>query len=115
MCLINDCSQGDASSDDDADATPETGSVEKLSKLKMTIQTEWTNKRPTTTTSKDDTSIAEKVRRKRKRNRTIDYADLPSGGSDTWCGKVAGYSQRKFEAEPVFATEIAKVKIPASV
>jgi len=106
--------QGDESSDEDE--TTETESVEKSLKTKIKSKNDWVNKRatpattsPSITTSKDDTSIVEKVRRKRKRNRTIDYADLPNGG-DTWCGKVAGYSQRKFEQEPVFSTELSKVK-----
>ena len=108
--------QGDESSDDND--TTETESVKKTTEKKIfnsNSSNEWMSKRTTSaSTSKDDASIVEKCRRKRKRNRTIDYGDLPNGG-DTWCGKVAGYSQRKFEPEPVFSTELSKVRFLSSV
>ena len=79
---------GDESSDENDDTETETRSVEKLSKVKIQIKTEWLSNQRTSNNvvgpSKDDSSISEKVRRKRKRNRTLDYADLPSGGSDLW-------------------------------
>jgi hypothetical protein len=77
------------------------------------IKTEWLTKRSAPITeAKDDASIPDKARKKRKRNRTVDYAELPSAGSaDVWSATVAGYSQRKFEPEPVFSTELSnKVK-----
>ena len=79
---------GDESSDENDDTETETRSVEKLSKVKIQIKTEWLSNQRTSNNvvgpSKDDSSISEKVRRKRKRNRTLDYADLPSGGNDLW-------------------------------
>ena len=81
---------GDESSDDDDNTETDTRSVEKLSKMKIQIKTEWlssqrsSNNVAAVSSTKDDSSISEKVRRKRKRNRTLDYADLPSGGSDLW-------------------------------
>jgi hypothetical protein len=83
--------------------------------MKIQIKTEWlSNQRSTNVVSstKDDSTISDKVRRKRKRNRTIDYHELPSGGGgDLWCGTVAGYTQRKFNDEPVFSTEVVGNKV----
>ena len=109
--------QGDESSDDDEEGTETEGrNVEKkMSQMKIQIKTEWLSSQRSTnvaSSTKDDSSIGDKVRRKRKRNRTIDYHELPSGGDgDLWCGTVAGYTQRKFNDEPVFSTEVIGNKV----
>ena len=101
---------GDDSSDGD-DSTESRTVEKKLSKTKNHIKAEWHNKGSSSqnhvTTTKDDSSIVDKVRRKRRRNRTIDYHDLPNGGEGLWCGTVAGYSQRAFNEGPIFSTEVA--------
>ena len=106
----NDADYDDSS---DGDESTESRSVEKkLSKTKNQIKAEWlinkgSSSQSHVATTKDDSSIVDKVRRKRRRNRTIDYHDLPNGGEDLWCGTVAGYSQRAFNEGPIFSTEVA--------
>ena len=102
---------GDDSSDGDDPTTESRSAEKKMSKTKNQVKTDWLNKGAAltypVTLTKDDSSIVDKVRRKRRRNRTIDYHDLPNGGEDLWCGTVAGYTQRAFNEGPIFSTEVA--------